>query len=54
VVDLDEEFVRGELKAATIRSGVLPVLFRYATEAAELAGLVQQIRDVAATGQSWS
>lgn len=51
VVDLDEEFKRGELKAATIRSGVLPVLFRYATEAAELAGLVKQIREVTATEQ---
>jgi hypothetical protein len=51
VVDLDEEFKRGELKAATIRSGVQPVLFRYATEAAELDGLVKQIREVTATDQ---
>lgn len=51
VVDLDEEFKRGELVASTARQGVQPMLFRYGTDAAEQAGLVERIADVTSTEQ---
>lgn len=51
VVDLDEEFKRGELVAATVRRGVRPILFRYPNDAAEGAGLAERVREVAGTEQ---
>jgi hypothetical protein len=51
VVDLDEEFKRGELVASTVRRGVQPMLFRYGTTSAEEAGLVERISDVTSTEQ---
>jgi hypothetical protein len=51
VVDLDEEFKRGELVASTVRRGVRPLLFRFATEAEQMSGLVKHIRDIAGSEQ---
>ena len=51
VVDLDEEFKRGELIASTVRHGVQPMLFRYGTEGTEAAGLVERINDVTSSEQ---
>lgn len=51
VVDLDEEFKRGELVAATLRRGVRPMLFKYDTDAAEAEGLVKELRDVIGSDQ---
>lgn len=51
VVDLDEEFKRGELVAATVRRGVRPIPFRYPSDAAEGAGLAERVSEVAGTDQ---
>lgn len=49
VVDLDEEFRRGELAAATIRRGGRPVLACHRDELDEFAGLIERLRDVTAS-----
>jgi hypothetical protein len=51
VIDLDEEFRRGELEASAVRHGATPLLFRHADVGQEIAALVKRLAEVASSGE---